>query len=208
MLAAVHVQLLKQALSEQVSARALQAMIAANLGQDSLRYQMGHDEFHFDNNAIPQGRAYIEAQRAMIQPALLREDAGSARAAFGRLTHAAQDFYAHTNYVSLWLSHRGSASPDSEIPPLDPGILSSPNLHSGKLYLPQELLYFIPPFRKFSLSILPADSHAHMNLDSSAQGPLFDYAFRTAVERTRLEFEQVRELLSPGQFALFIDKRS
>ena len=208
MLAAVHAQLLQQALSEQVSARALQAMLAANLGQDSLRYQLGHDEFHFDNNAIPQGRAYIEAQRALIQPALLREDAASAWAAFGRLTHAAQDFYAHTNYVSLWLSQKEPAPADSEIPPLDPGILSSPGLHSGKLYLPQELLYFIPPFRKFSLSLLPADSHAHMNLDSPAQGPLFDYAFQAAVERTRLEFEQVRALLSPGELALFIDTGS
>ena len=47
-----------------------------------------------------------------------------------------------------------------------------------------------------------------MNLDSPAQGPLFDYAFQAAVERTRLEFEQVRALLSPGELALFIDTGS
>ena len=129
----------------------------ANLGQDSLRYQFGHDEFHFDNNALAKGRAYIENQRELILPALQQGDAAAARAAFGRLSHTAQDFYAHTNYVGLWLGSDPETSASSAIDPLEPEILNNPGLHSGRLYYPQEVLYFIPFLRKFSLSILPPD---------------------------------------------------
>ena len=122
-------------------------------------------------NAFAAGRAYIESQRLLIQPALQAGEAAQARAAFGRLSHTAQDFYAHTNYVDLWLNTHPAGSASSAIDPLDSEILNDSRLHSGRLYYPQEALYFIPFLRKFSLSILPPDSHALMNLDSAGQGP-------------------------------------
>ncbi|HEY6074226.1 MAG TPA: hypothetical protein VIV15_12770 [Anaerolineales bacterium] len=205
MLLTVHVQLLQQALTGKVSPRALGDIISANLHQDSLRYQFGHDEFHFDNNAFAAGRAYIESQRLLIQPALQAGEAAQARAAFGRLSHTAQDFYAHTNYVDLWLNAHSAGSASSAIDPLDSEILNDPRLHSGRLYYPQEALYFIPFLRKFSLSILPPDSHAHMNLDSAGQGRGFEYAFHAALKRTLMEFELVRSLLPAGLFTVFTD---
>ncbi len=207
MLLKYHAELLRQALSAQVSPLALQAFTAANLGQDSLPNQVGHDELHFDNNAFAQGRLYIEDQRARIAPSLLQGQPALAWQAFGRLSHTAQDFYAHSNYISLWVEAHPGAVP-SEVEPLDASLLESPALHSGKLYYPRELLYFIPPLRKFILPRLPADSHARMNLDSPAQGPLFEYAFAAALKRTRLEFEQVRLLLPLELFALFTDRQA
>lgn len=196
---------MREALGEIFSPSGLEALIAANLGQDDLRGQFGHDEYHFDNNAFEQGYAYIADQRRLTLDALHHGDAPSALAAFGRLSHTSQDFYAHTNYVSLWLARRTDPNPSPlEIDPVDPDLLASPDLHSGRLYYPQEALYFIPPLRNFALSILPRDSHAHMNLDSAERGPHFEYAFQAAVKRTVIEFEQVRLALSGTELALFI----
>jgi hypothetical protein len=208
MLLHVHTQIMQQVLLGRVSPRALKAMLAANLSQDDLPNQIGHDELHFDNNAIPQGYAYIESQRSLIAPALLQGKTESAWAAFGRLSHTAQDFYAHTNYAAMWAASQPAGAASAQIDPLDPYLLENPALHSGKLYYPQELLYFIPPLRKFALSFLPADSHARMNLDSPRQGPLFEVAFAAAVHRTRLEFERVRSTLPPDLFAQFCDLES
>jgi hypothetical protein len=205
MLTTVHAQIMHEALGDIFSPAGLKALIAANLGQDGLRGQFGHDEYHFDNNAFDQGYAYIAEQRQLTLDALQRRDIPTALAAFGRLTHTAQDFYAHTNYVDLWLASRSSAP---EIDPVDPGMISHPGLHSGKLYYPQEALYFFRPLREFALSILPRDSHAHMNLDSAECGPRFEYAFRAAVSRTRLEFEQVKASLSAAELAAFTGRPS
>jgi hypothetical protein len=199
----IHKDILRRALDGKVGARALEAMLAANVGQDNLRGQIGHDEFHFDNNAFEAGRAYIQAQRAMVLPALQAGDVASAWAAFGRLSHTAQDFYAHSNYVPLWLSRGHRQLPASEIDPLDPALIASPELRSGRTYYPQEVLYFLPGLRNFALSILPRDSHAHMNLDSAERGPHFEYAYHAAIKRTRHEFEETASLLPPDLFGLF-----
>jgi hypothetical protein len=207
MLVTVHSQLIHQALAGQVSSRALDAILSANLAQDKLSGQLGHDEFHFDNNAISGSLAYIEQQGKLILSAIECLDISSAWAAFGRLTHTVQDFYSHTNYVDLWLARYPESTDHSPaaIDPVDPELLESPDLLSGKLYYPFEALYFIPALRRFALSILPRDSHAHMNLDSEEQGWRFEYAYEAALKRTRLEFEQVGTLLSPQRFSLFCD---
>ena len=86
----------------------------------------------------------------------------SAWAAFGRLTHTAQDFYAHSNYVDLWLaSHTdGSVPTPPEIEPVDPALIDSPALHSGKIYMPLEPFSLIKPLRPLVMPLLPRDSHA------------------------------------------------
>ncbi|HEY2982269.1 MAG TPA: hypothetical protein VGJ22_13875 [Anaerolineales bacterium] len=213
MLQSIHAEITRQALETHFSARALTAIIAANLGQDALSGQFGHDEYHFDNNAFEKGRGYIEAQRSLLFSSLNDGDAARAWSAFGRLTHAAQDFYAHSNYVTLWLARNvDSAQPltstipaPAKIDPVDPALVTSPDLRSGKLYYPQEAVYFVPGLRKLALSILPRDSHAHMNLDSAERGSNFPYAFAAAIKRTQLEFDLLKTLLAADRFGLFTE---
>lgn len=195
------------ALDELFSPRALETMIAANLNQDRLLGQIGHDEYHFDNNAFDKSYAYIEEQRALTTASLQAGDAPSAWAAFGRLTHTAQDFYAHSNYIDLWLSLQpaGEIPTPSQVPALDPDLIKSPMLRSGKVYV-LEILTLIPLLRPLIMRILPRDSHAWMNIDSPDHGPGFPYAFQAAVKRTKIEFEKTAQELSGDLLALFTDR--
>ena len=202
-----HAQITRQALGELVSARALQTILIANLRQDNLRGQVGHDEYHFDNNAFEKANAYLDEQRQLSLDALRDGQVSSAWSAFGRLTHAAQDFYAHSNYVTMWLARHTDSTPpaSTEIDPVISDLINSPDLRSGKTYYPQEALYFVPGFRKLALAILPDDSHAHMNYDSPKTNPHYEYAFVAAVKRTQLEFEKLKSLLSIDSLTLFVD---
>jgi hypothetical protein len=122
------------------------------------------------------------------------------------LTHTAQDFYSHTNYISLWLDQYDGVPPTPpEVDPVQPSLVKSPNLRSGKIYLPMDALYFVPFLRKIALSVLPQDSHAKMNLDSPVQGPRFAYARAAAIKRTVHEFELLKKALTPEMFAKFTD---
>lgn len=208
MLKAIHAEITREALAETVGPRALEAILAANLGQDALSGQIGHDEFHFDNNAFDEGRAYIAQQRGLIRPALEAGDPGSAWGAFGRLTHAGQDFYAHSNYVDLWLScqAKGMTPSPGEIDPLDPDLIDNPALRSGRLYYPVEALSFVPGLKRLVIPLLPRDSHAWMNLDSPGRGASFEYAFQSAIKRTRREFELATRGLTAELHKLFADQ--
>lgn len=200
MLKSVHRKILRNALGEAFSRRALDDITTANLRQDALSAQFGHDEYHFDNNAFAGSRAYIEEQRALIKPALEGGHASSAWEAFGRLTHTAQDFYSHSNYVDLWLvcQPNGMRPAPSEIDPLDDTLIENPSLRSGKFYYPLEALSFVPLLKRWVIPHLPRDSHAWMNLDSKERGPMFEYAFQAAVKRTRTEYDlTVRSI--PGE---------
>lgn len=201
MLPKYHVEITQQALDKTFSATALERIIAANLYQDRIAGQIGHDEYHFDNNAFEKSYAYIEEQRGLVIASLKNNDVPSAWAAFGRLTHTAQDFYAHSNYIDLWLSIQpdGALPTTSEVDPVDMDLVNSPALRSGRIYL-LELLSLIPGLKKPVLSILPRDAHGWMNLDYPERGPNFVFAFHAAVKRTRIEFEKTttglpRELL-------------
>ncbi len=206
MLIPIHQEMTREALGGRVSPRALEIIIAANCKQDALSGQIGHDEFHFDNNAIDEGRHYINEQRGFILASLLSPGVLSAWIAFGRLTHTAQDFYSHTNYVAMWLDqHPGTPPTPLEIDPVQKNLIESPAMYSGKLYFPMDWLYFIPFLRKFALAMLPSDSHAKMNLDSPAQGPRFEYARAAAVKRTIYEFELLEKILTPEMFTKFVD---
>jgi hypothetical protein len=206
MLVYVHEEMTREALAGRFSPRALEIIIAANLKQDSWRGQIGHDEYHFDNNAFEKSYRYIDEQRGYVLASLLSPGMHSAWIAFGRLIHTAQDFYSHTNYIPLWLDeHNGSLPSPPEIDPLRKDLIQHPKLHSGRLYLPMDALYFIPFLRRAALAFLPADSHGRMNLDSPAQGPRFKYARAAAIKRTVYEFELLERLLTPEMFARFID---
>ncbi len=207
MMKPVHVQMMRRAVGDRFSPRALAVIIDANLGVDSVPNLLGHDEYHFDNNAFDRSRAYMGGQRALIRPALERGAAKAAWEAFGRLTHTAQDFYAHSNYVDLWLACQpnGMVPAPNEIDPLDDALVENPSLRSGKMYFPLGFLSFIPGIKKLVIPLMPRDSHAWMNLDSEARGPMFEYAFQAAVKRTRFEFEDVMKGLSRDLRQVFTD---
>jgi hypothetical protein len=138
----------------------------------------------------------------------MASDAFSAWSAFGRLTHAVQDFYAHSNYVDLWLACQSdSAVPTpAKIDPVEPNLINTPALRSGRVYLPLEAFYHFHILRPLLLCILPRDSHAWMNLDSPKQGSNFAYAFQAAIKRTKIEFEKLTKDLPEDLLVLFVDK--
>jgi hypothetical protein len=206
MLIPIHEEMTREALGSHFSPRALEVIIAANRKQDALSGQVGHDEYHFDNNAIEGGLQYIIEQRGLLIASLLSPGVLSAWIAFGRLTHTVQDFYSHTNYVPLWLDQFNGVTPaPPEIDPVQKSLMQSPSLRSGKIYLPLDALYFVPFLSKFAFALSPSDSHARMNLDSPKQGPRFAYARVAAIKRTIYEFELLQKLLTPEMFAKFTD---
>ena len=203
----VHVRIMNTVLGAAFSPRARAVMIEANLRLDAFPDLFTHDEYHFDNNAFEGGRRFIDQQRSRVRPALEQGNALAAWDAFGRLTHAAQDFYAHSNYVDLWLACQpnGLAPTAAEIEPLDEFLAEHPSLRSGKTYMPVELLTFLPVIKNWVIPRMPADSHARMNLDSELCGPMFEYAYQAALKRTRRELNDVRRGLSPSLDQLFTD---
>jgi hypothetical protein len=207
MLVPIHEEMTREALGAYFGSRALEVIVAANRKQDALSGQIGHDEFHFDNNAIDKGHRYINEQRGFVIASLLSPGVLSAWIAFGRLIHSAQDFYSHTNYISMWLDQYDGAPPaPREIDPVQKSLIQSPKLHSGKIYLPMDALYFVPFLRNLSLALLPHDSHGKMNLDSPKQGAHFEYARAAAIKRTVHEFEILQKILTPEMFAKFTNK--
>ena len=207
MLQRYHIEIMHLALDNKFSSRALESIIKANLNQDRLRGQIGHDEYHFDNNAFEKSYAYIEEQRALTISALRSDDAPSAWSAFGRLTHTVQDFYAHSNYIDLWLSRQPDDKPPtpSQVDPLDLNLINTPALCSGTIYF-LEVLTLIIPLKRLIMPLLPRDAHAWINIDSPKQGPNFDYAFQAAVKRTRFEYEKTTRDLPSKLVVLFVDK--
>ncbi len=198
-----HRAITEQALRPVFSPVALEAIVQANLGQDALRYQFGsHDHFHYDNSAFSAGDNYLREQHQLVLDALQTDQAASlAHSAFGRLTHTAQDFYAHSNYVSLWREQNPGSGPQA-IDPLQPELLHDPRLCSGQIYAPLEYLSFFPALKPLVLPRLPRDSHAWMNKDDPSR-PDFDYAYAAAVQRTALELETLRRELAPLHFPRF-----
>jgi len=207
MLKKYHIKICQRALESNFSPKALKTIIAANLRQDHIRYQIRHPHFHFDSNAFEASKRYIERQRQTVWDALqTKEKPVFAWEPFGRLTHTAQDFYAHTNYIQLWLDAHSNADvlPPTQIEALDPEIMQHPDLHSGNIYL-WDWLAFVPGFYSLALRLTPQDSHTHMNLDHPGRGPQFSFAFAAAVQRTVFEFEQIAGKLSTSEVAVFKD---
>ncbi len=210
MLTQYHEAITLKALKGHFNQPALEEIVEANLKQDNLNGQIGHDEYHFDNNAFEESYAFIEEQRVRVLAALRNEDLTTARSAFGCLTHTAQDFYAHSNYVDMWLAQFPGGNdvdvpppPPTEIDPLVDELIHSPDLRSGKLYYPFEILAFLPLVKDFVIPLLPKDSHAHMNLDSPERGTRFAYAFEAAVKRTVSELDTVSANLTAAELVSF-----
>lgn len=193
-----HVQITRQALASHFAESDLQAIIRANLGQDRLSNLLGHPEIHFDGSAFAGGEAYIAEQRRQAVAALAERDGRpAALAAFGRLLHGRQDFYAHSNWVQLWVDNHGGiaqCSPDQVEICVDP--LLVPQLISGVGSVRDFVLVRLPLLgRLASRTLIPADSHEAMNLDHPGRGPLFPFAMAAAIKHTRLELDALLILL-------------
>jgi hypothetical protein len=224
-----HIQITTGALQDKISSTALRTIIDANLGQDSLLGLIFHPKYHYDNNLFSEGNSYLEDQRRSAVTALKHENLPSAWKAFGRLTHAVQDFYAHSNYVSLWLKNSVSQNPVppnvgqdtflsnveqddflfNQIDPLDPAMLNNPALRSGRIYYLLEAINYLPALSGLASRLSPKDSHLRMNLDGPDRGPLFPYAISAAQKRTIHEFEKmstiIKDELGPDALARFSD---
>jgi hypothetical protein len=202
-----HLEICKRALTNQFSTRALDIIIEANIGQDKIRYQFKHPHFHFDSNAFEASFNYMEEQRRIILAINNSFDKLLASwQAFGRLTHVVQDFYAHSNYIQLWLntfSHQEKPTPQ-QVVAMDMKILQNPELHSGNIYF-LDWLAFIPGFYAIAYYLTPKDSHTHMNLDHPNRGMKFSYAIEAAVNRTVYEYNQIAALLGSDRLNLFKD---
>ncbi len=208
MLRLYHKRATQLALDGHFSASALAEIIDANLAQDDFSNQLGAtSHYHFDNNRIAEGEAYVEEQRLLIlQGPSEGHNPRVQRRAFGRLCHAVQDFYSHTNYVDLWLTTHGGtfANYPEEIDPLDNAILINERLCSGSFIPWREPLYQIPFFGSLLRRLYcPADSHEAMHLDSPQRNPYFDYAFAASVKRTQEEFFRIASELSDDALQRF-----
>ncbi len=186
-----HREITQTALAAHFSPAVLEEVIRANLGQDALRYQFGtHPHFHYDENSFAAADQYLEElRRATLEALSAGKNALLARQSFGRLTHAAQDFYAHSNYVTLWREQNPGAAPEQIAPQLA-SLTSDSRLRSGRVYYPLELFSFFEPLKPLVQPLLPRDSHAWMNKDDPSR-PDFSYAFAAAQKRTLLEFQQI-----------------
>ena len=152
--------------------------------------------------------AYMEEQRGLVVSSLTERDAPSAWSAFGRLTHTVQDFYAHSNYIDLWLAlhTNGSRPAPYTVNPVEPGIIDSDALRSGKIYYPLEVFSFVKILKPLILPLLPRNSHAWMNLNSPEQGFKFEYVMQASIKRTVIEFGKTVNELRQDWVKLFVDR--
>ncbi len=192
-----HTEITRLALRARFGPVALDEIIAANLAQDALQNQLGSKaHFHFDNNKIEESLAYVESLHGQIATLAAASGRGNQqRAALGRLCHAVQDFYAHSNYVDLWLvGHDHPVPPACAIDGLIPELLNHPDLRTGTFVLLRDLIYYIPLigalWRRF---FVPQGSHEAMNLDSPDRGWKFSYAMVAARQRTVDEYERAAQ---------------
>jgi hypothetical protein len=90
---------------------------SGNWGQDNPSNNSFRSEpsQHFDNNMIGAGTQYISDEYSLISNIGSNKSSPEEEIlwAYGRLLHATQDFWSHSNYVELWLSSM-AASPSHE----------------------------------------------------------------------------------------------
>jgi hypothetical protein len=199
-----HIEMTRNSLGSFFAERTLLQIARANVGQDSLSSFLGQESRrHVCNCTVAESLAYIEEEHAQI--AQLADNGGNRnggavvyrqRAALGRLLHTVQDFYAHTNYVALWVAeHARRRSVDAALVELfhhdgmDAAILENSSLQVAQWSTWREPFYYVPilgrVMRQWSL---PASSHEAIHLDSPRRGVYFYLAVALARKRTVAEY--------------------
>ncbi len=198
-----HAQITRDALAGLFEPAALQQVIAANVHQDDLINLVGATpHIHFDAEGFAAASIYIEAEHRRIVMQAPKSEAGPAmRTALGRLLHTAQDFYAHSNYVDLWLAGHGGlerTTPEM-IDCLDEEVLSAPELHSGTFAFWRDWVFYVPGLNRVARRIhVPPGSHEAMHLDGPDRGPRFAYALVAARQRTLVEYRRAAAAVREG----------
>ncbi|MCJ7696279.1 MAG: Het-C domain-containing protein, partial [Anaerolineaceae bacterium] len=129
--------------------------------------------------------------------------------AFGRMTHTIQDFYAHSNFIQLWIRNLHGEVPNlNRLDCVDNKILKHSNLLSHKTIFPGDYIALLPGMARFLKPHLPKTSHTCMNLDSPESGENFTWAYSAAVLRTKLELNKLIERLecSQNEIDLFLGR--
>ncbi|MCB2203039.1 hypothetical protein KQH56_03445 [bacterium] len=195
-----HREITIKALSPYFTEPALDEIVQANLRQDRPLNQIGHDYIHFDGSAFDEGFAYIRELQTDLINDIERGDFKTARRSFGRMTHSWQDYYSHSNYVRLWYAAHPE-SPAEQIDPMDPSIMTDDDLVSGKNYGLIEFLAMIPGLDRLVVPRMPANSHAKMNLDSPAAGPMFAFNYQAALKRTQQGYQELLTTFKTHDFS-------
>lgn len=190
-----HIEITQTVLERHFTQSPLKKIIRANIRQDRIKFQIGHDYIHFDGNAFVEGFEYISQQTKTLYKSVQKGNFEQAWISLGRILHSWQDFYAHSNYVQLWLQKTEDPDPKN-VDYEDQEIIDSPYLQSGKNYGIFEFLALVPGISFLIKPLMPADSHAKMNLDSPKSGQAFEYAYFAAKLRTEDVIGQVLNLIN------------
>jgi len=190
MITKYHIAITRLALENVFSAIALKTILKANIKQDKICNMIGHDHIHFDGSAFESGFKYIADQENTLHQALLKGKAIPSWQSFGRITHSWQDFFSHSNYVTLWAANHRECRAE-EILIDEAQILENPRLLSGKNYGPIEFFALLPGLKALLSPLMPKDSHARMNLDMPSSGLYFNYAYYAAIKATEQAYEKI-----------------
>lgn len=190
MLSQYHIEITENTLGSFFTAPSLREIARANVGQDSLASWFGVEtRRHVCDCTVEASLDYVEEEQATIAKLAQQPgDEARQRAALGRLLHTVQDFYAHTNYVSLWVAERGETM-SMESGELDPRLLAHPQLQIAQWLTWREPFYYVPVVGQAMRRVwLPKSSHEAINLDSPKCGAHFYLAMAGARQRTRREY--------------------
>ena len=204
-----HSEICQKAIGTHFSEKTLEIIIAANHKQDGLFTGLvGHPEYHFDDNKFDDSCAFVNEQHLIVRKSISLSDLESAWIAFGRLLHAVQDYYSHSNYIKLWMDtySPGKLPILKDFSGVDETILNSDELYTARVYYPLEALTYFEFMRPILRPVLPADSHANMNLDSPIMGELFPYAMEGARHRSEFEYKKIIEKFDSDKIRKFHGK--
>jgi len=181
----VHSEITKAANDGILNSKQLGLVIWYNILQDSHQTQSC---IHFDNCAFAEGLDYIGGEWDLVE-ASSDKYSDVALAAFGRLLHTVQDFYAHSNWIEL---HQ-DADP---IPVWDLNLGSLPSdIVSGTWFLgrPKKCPSGAPTHGELNKD----DSNSKEGKKEVGSGPnkgktLYELAFDAAVRASRTQFDRFK----------------
>ncbi|WP_238325492.1 HET-C-related protein [Leptospira inadai] len=173
----------------------------ANKGQD---YHQGTPKFHFDGaenfqQIMSGGMKYIEEQWDLINGE--KSTKNEILQAFGRIAHAIQDFYSHSNYVELYLKNVGD--PEGKVvSPVDVPTffeaMTSANLQSFRDILIKELRTGVFSVSNHFMGTEDPNDHYNMNHDDPSR-PRHGFARSAAARDTYFIGVSVQEILKKLQ---------
>jgi hypothetical protein len=213
-----HRAILTAALGGEVKGRSLGLIILANLGCDLRQFS---PEWHFDSAQNPEALLALWKQggrRALVQTVMTycRPRHGRpqhpylACLALGAASHATADFYAHTNWIELYLEEcSAGAIPLAPLYDLDSTVDQFPRgLQSGYFHLRYGIhgcrrkggVYYPPPGFAYAHAQLAKDfPHKGHGADLVSPGveavTYFDIAMRLATDGTRRMWQSLSDLL-------------